>query len=143
MAELITKYDRVKGRAYVWTGCKWKIHWTADMISYMKRKYPTTKNDIMAEALGINKRTIIFKAREMGLYKDPAILNGWRRQSLVIAHVMYRAKGSPNRFKPGNKFGFQKGQKIPEEQLAKRGAAMKRTWERKRIIKMAEQLTKQ
>lgn len=143
MAELITKYDRVKGRAYVWTGRKWKIHWTADMISYMKRKYPTTKNDIMAEALGINKRTIIFKAREMGLYKDPTILNGWRRQSLVIAHVMYRAKGSPNRFKPGNKFGgFQKGQKIPEEQLAKRSASAKITWERKRIIKMAEQLTK-
>lgn len=144
MAEL-TKYDPKTGRAYVKVGRVWQIRWSADMEGYMRRKYATTKNATMAAALGISTKTLIGKAREMGLWKDRTLLRQWQKQNLLIANAMYRAKGCPNCFKPGNNLGkrFEKGHQLTEEQREKQQMALKRALERKRTIKMMEQLTKQ
>lgn len=40
------------------------------MISELKRYFPTTKNKELAELIGVSERTIVRKARELGLEKD-------------------------------------------------------------------------
>ena len=40
------------------------------MLSDMRRLFPTTRNDELAGVLGLAVRTVVRKAREMGLEKD-------------------------------------------------------------------------
>ena len=48
------------------------IFWNGNMISELKRYYPTTKNAELADYFGVSQRTINRKAKELGLVKDEA-----------------------------------------------------------------------
>ena len=81
------------------------LFWNADMIATITRYYPTTFNEELAGILGISLRTMIRKARQLGLTKDKTwLLNVWneRRQ---WAHSASKIKGYPGTFKPGKEIG--------------------------------------
>ena len=47
-----------------------RIYWNGNMISELKRYYPTTKNAELADYFGVSQRTINRKAAELGLTKS-------------------------------------------------------------------------
>ena len=47
-----------------------RIYWSGNMISELKRYYPTTKNAELADYFGVSLRTINRKAAELGLTKS-------------------------------------------------------------------------
>lgn len=51
-----------------------RIYWNSNMISDLKKYYPTTKNAELANLFGVSQRTINRKASELGLCKDKAWL---------------------------------------------------------------------
>lgn len=62
----------VNGRLCVCKAHSTSIYWTGNMISTLKRHFPTTKNAELADLLGVSIRTISRKAKELGLVKDEA-----------------------------------------------------------------------
>ena len=107
-----------------------RIYWTGQMLSDLRRLYPTTKNEMVAEVCGVSVRTMIRKARELGLQKDEAWLHGVWDDHRKMAHMAGRAKGYPGCFKKGVRQSpateFKKGHKESDESKAKRGAAVRR-----------------
>lgn len=59
-----------KGQWINYQGRKKTIYWTGNMLSDLKRYFPTTKNAELAEMIGVSQRTLIRKARELGISKD-------------------------------------------------------------------------
>ena len=47
-----------------------RIYWNGNMISELRRYYPTTKNAELADYFGVSQRTINRKAAELGLTKS-------------------------------------------------------------------------
>lgn len=47
-----------------------RIYWSGNMVSELKRYYPTTKNAELADYFGVSQRTINRKAAELGLTKS-------------------------------------------------------------------------
>lgn len=47
-----------------------RIYWNGNMLSELKRYYPTTKNAELADYFGVSQRTINRKAAELGLTKS-------------------------------------------------------------------------
>ena len=47
-----------------------RIYWNGNMLSELKRYYPTTKNAELADYFGVSLRTINRKAAELGLTKS-------------------------------------------------------------------------
>lgn len=47
-----------------------RIYWSGNMLSELKRYYPTTKNAELADYFGVSQRTINRKAAELGLTKS-------------------------------------------------------------------------
>ena len=47
-----------------------RIYWSANMLSELRRYYPTTKNAELADYFGVSQRTINRKAAELGLTKN-------------------------------------------------------------------------
>lgn len=83
------------------------IYWSPQMISDLKRYFPTSTNDECAGILGVSARTIVRKARELRLSKDPAWLKQIHRERLLLAQVASRKAGDPGSFKKGNMIGFE------------------------------------
>ena len=63
-------YDRDTGKLWLRKGRGRSLVWTSQMLSDMRRLFPTTRNDELAGVLGLAVRTVVRKAREMGLEKD-------------------------------------------------------------------------
>lgn len=78
-----------------------RISWSRQMIDDLKRMFPDHLNHDVAEFLGVSPRTVIRKARELGLNKDGEWLRKiWddrRRQ----AHMVSRLMGYPGAIQPG------------------------------------------
>ena len=130
MTEPRISYDREAGRGWVQMGRSRKILWTSQMLSDLRAFYPTTKNEELAGMLGVGQRTMVRKARELGLEKDEAWLKGMWNEHRMMAQMMSRALGYPGCFQKGvraNPSGeFKKGHKESEEVKAKRCASMRR-----------------
>jgi hypothetical protein len=75
------------------------------MLSLLERYYPTTKNEEVAEIIGVSSRTLIRKARELGLSKDPDWLKGIYNFNRRDAQAESKRRGYPGAFKLGNKIG--------------------------------------
>lgn len=91
-----------------------KIVWDQEMIDRLKKKFPTEYNKYLAIEIGVSIRTLIRKARELGIDKEPGFLE-IRRDEISRLATAFRSpnptKGLkgwsvPNseasRFKPGN-----------------------------------------
>lgn len=62
------------------------------MLSDLKRHYPTTKNKELAELLGVSERTLVRKARELGIGKNPEWLASVSRTNGFIGYLEYKSK---------------------------------------------------
>ena len=76
-----------------------RIFWSPEMISLMKRHYPSTKNEEMAGIVGVSVRTINRKAKELGLQKDPQWIAEIREENRRMAQAESKRKGYPGVFK--------------------------------------------
>ncbi len=81
-----------KGQYINYQGRKKSIHWTGNMLSDLKRHYPTTKNKELAELLGVSERTLVRKARELGIGKNPEWLASVSRTNGFIGYLEYKSK---------------------------------------------------
>lgn len=71
------------------------------MIGMLRRDYPTTFNEELAGAIGVSVRTMIRKARELGLEKDRKWLSDVWDERRKFAIMASRRKGYPGAFKKG------------------------------------------
>lgn len=113
-----------------------KIKWTERQLDNLRRYYPHEFNDVAALMCGVSIRTLIRKARELGLTKDPDFMEV---KDLQIRERLSRAlRRNPNRgrFKPGEhpcpEHEFKPGHTQSVQVKQKRIASLKATWERKK-----------
>lgn len=143
-----TFYSAKHGRIVVHHGYSVRIHWNKDMLDYLKQHYATTLNDELAGCLGVSRRTMIRKARELGLQKDKTWLASVWEERRNMATVESKRKGYPGGFHKGvrsNPDGeFKKGHVESDKTKAKRIESVKR-WCRlnpekvmRRALKIAE-----
>ncbi len=107
-------YDAKEGRLMEHYGYSKRIYWSKPMIEELKRNYPYMKNEEVAGLLGVSQRTMIHKARELGLRKDEQALHRMWDENRKIAHAVNRVNGvktSEKFFEAGKAFWFKKGDK--------------------------------
>lgn len=68
------------------------IFWNGNMISTLKRYYPNTSNDELVGLLGCSSRTIVRKARELGLCKSKEYISHAAKVNSLMAHVILNRK---------------------------------------------------
>ena len=114
-------FHEAKGRLVEHKGCSTRILWSGNMLSLLKRYYPTTRNEELAELVGVSPRTLTRKARELGLVKDPDWLKGVYNYNRRDAQAASKRKGYPGSFKSGcrvgEKFWFKKILDMSKERL--------------------------
>lgn len=120
--------DLRTGKMYEHRGYARRIFWNKQMLDDLKRMFPTTLNEEVAGALGVSLRTMIRKARELGLQKDPVWLAGIWNQRRKWAHMESRRRGYPGRFIKGRRANpdgeFKAGHKETQKQKEKRRKAL-------------------
>lgn len=86
-------YSEKHGRIVVREKAATSIFWSTDMLDYLRRHYATTLNDELAGCLGVSKRTMIRKARQLGLTKDKAwLMSIWVKHCKLAQWLSSRAK---------------------------------------------------
>ena len=80
-----------------------RIFWNTDMLDYLRRNFARTLNQDLADHLMVSLHTVVRKARELGLQKDPEWLKTIFMQRCKMAHMASRAKGYPGTFKKGER----------------------------------------
>ena len=126
--------DRMTGRVYEHRGYSKRIYWSRQMVDDLKAMYPTTLNEDMAHIVGVSVRTMIRKARELGLRKDAEWLTGVYRDNVSVAHCLNKVHGNKGQFKKGVRSSpdteFKSGihKPLTDEQEAKRRESLKRSW---------------
>ena len=93
--------DRGTGRVYEHRGYSKRIYWSRQMVDDLKAMYPTTLNEDMAHIVGVSVRTMIRKARELGLRKDAEWLLGVWNDRRMVAHCVNKVHGNSGMFKKG------------------------------------------
>lgn len=120
---------------------RYGIEWTPQMLKLLHMFFPTMFNDALAKWLGVSPRTLIRKARELGLEKEPGFLEKRKDDIQRKAGDALRQRGDREGtwFKKGirhNPAGeFKPGHKESPETKAKRSEALKATWARKNKLK--------
>ena len=113
-------FHEAKGRLVEHKGYSTRILWTGNMLSLLKRYYPTTRNEELAELIGVSPRTVTRKARELGLVKDPDWLKEVYNYNRRDAQAASKRKGYPGSFQPGcrtgEKYWFKK--KMSEKSIS-------------------------
>ena len=128
-----------------------KINWTNEMIMILQEKYPFSFNKELAKELGVSWRSLVRKARDLGVDKEPAFLEKRREiiTNMAVAknHNCYTGiKGwaVPNsegtRFKKGNISIMKIDPEVVEKVRLKRNQTIRR--ERIRISIGLPQKTK-
>ena len=97
------KFDRKTGRKVMHEGYSSRIYWDGNMISMLKRHFATTLNYELAELIGVSVRTMLRKARELGLEKNPVWLRKAFKDRALLANVASVRSGNSG-VKPGHKF---------------------------------------
>lgn len=117
------------GRLMKHQGYSTSIHWSQDMIDYLRQHFATMLNEELAGCIGVSKRTMIRKARELGLSKNKEWLDGIWKERRQLAQAISKKKGNPGGFKKGERRSpateFKKGVKQPLEIRQKACESMK------------------
>lgn len=128
------RYHASYGRIMVHHGYSLSIFWSEQMLDYLRRHFPTTRNEELAECLCVSQRTMLRKARELGLTKDRQWLLSLWDEHRNVAHAIAKSKGFPGGFKKGhhaNPAGeFKPGVTWSEEMKRKQSASMRKWYER-------------
>lgn len=64
-----------------------KIEWTEEMLTRLRFNFPYAYNKYLALDLGVSVRTLIRKAREMGIDKEPSFLEKRRMEISRMAQA--------------------------------------------------------
>ena len=90
-----------------------RIFWNRDMLDLLKQNFHNTLNEELAGMLGVSVRTMIRKARELGLAKNKQWLNAVWNERRLMAHAQSKRLGYPGSIKPGQHLSpateFKKG----------------------------------
>lgn len=117
------------GRLMTHKGYSTRIAWSPTMLGIMRRYYPSTTNEEVAGMLGVSARTVVRKARELGLVKDKAWLQEMWNSKRRMAHAVSKG-GNSGSFKKGEHANraseFKPGHKLTAEQAERRRAALKK-----------------
>ena len=123
------------------------IVWTDEQLKLLRTYFPTMFNRPLAKWIGVSLRTMIRKARELGLEKKPGFLDDRRKdiQTLAKDGMKRSNKIVKTRFKKGvrnNPAGeFKPGHVESQETKARRSAALKHAWKvRKAKIELDKNL---
>ncbi len=124
------RIDPVTGRKIEHRGLARRIFWDRRMLDDLKRMYATTKNEDLVDIIGVSLRTLIRKARELGLEKDAE----WQHNNVMrhqkMASFEARRLGYPGHFKKGEHIcqekEFKPGHIESEETKSKRVASLKK-----------------
>ncbi len=117
------------------------IEWTPQMLKLLRDFFPIMFNEALAKWIGVSQRTLIRKARELGIEKQEGFLEKRRDDIVRRASEARKARGDVKGtwFKKGirsNPAGeFKKGHVESPETKAKRSAALKATWAYKKKMK--------
>lgn len=127
-------HDPATGRTWEHQGYATRIHWNPAMLTFLRRHYATTFNEELAQCLGVSPRTMIRKARELGLVKDPEWLRRIWDERRHMAHAVSKRKGYPGTYRKGERASpnteFKPGHRLTDEQRARQSEGMKRYWRR-------------
>ena len=115
-------------------------YWTPQMLKLLTTFFPTMFNKPLAKWIGVSQRTMIRKARELGLQKQDGFLEKRRKEINQMAGEALKKVHNPARFKKGERFcpeyEFKKGHKESQETKEKRIAAMREAWRRKKTAQI-------
>lgn len=109
------------GRIVEHDGYATRIFWNEQMLSYLKKNYANTLNSELAEWLGVSQRTVIRKARELGLQKDPEWIAHTYEERRRLAQAATKVRGNAGQIKPGQHLSpeteYKKGHKPTNKKL--------------------------
>ena len=71
------------------------------MIERLTNKYATTKNEDLAIDLNVSPRTVIRKARELGLEKDKGWMQAHARKNCRTMRILNKCCGNSGQIKKG------------------------------------------
>ena len=71
------------------------------MLDDLRRLFARTKNEEVAVVCGVSVRTMIRKARELGLQKDPEWMRAHSRANCQIMHVLNKCIGNSGQWQRG------------------------------------------
>ena len=127
-------YHNKMGRVVVREGYATSIHWNTVMLDYLTRNYARTLNDELAEWLGVSVRTVIRKARQLGLVKDEGWLQNIWNERRLMALAEQKRLGYKGGFRKGEhaapEYEFRKGHKLTDEQKERQRAGMREWYKR-------------
>lgn len=128
------RMDSKTGRFMRHSGLSRSIYWSRQMLDDLRRLYPTTKNEDLVEFFGVSLRTVIRKARELGLEKDKEWQRGNTMSHLKMMQLHNRLFGFSTPFRKGEHMcpenEFKPGHKESEETRTKRIATLKEWYRR-------------
>lgn len=93
--------DPVTGRLMEHKDYSTKINWSPYMIERLTNKYATTKNEDLAIDLNVSPRTVIRKARELGLEKDRGWMQAHARKNCQTMRILNKCCGNSGQIKKG------------------------------------------
>ena len=143
----IDEVAKMVGRSYQATAVKasklglkkdhYGIAWTPQQLKLLRDFFPTMFNKPLAAWIGVSMRTMIRKARELGLEKKPGFLDERRKDiSALAAESLKKSENVITRFKKGvrnNPAGeFKPGHVESPETKAKRSEALKHSWKKRK-----------
>lgn len=148
LAEIAKRINRTETAIQV-RACKMGLHkvkhpryhyWTPQMLKLLTTYFPTMFNKPLAKWIGVSLRTMLRKARELGLEKQEGFLDKRRKEINQMAGEALKKVGNPARFKKGERFcpeyEFKKGHRENQETKEKRIAAMREAWRRKKAAQI-------
>jgi hypothetical protein len=66
-----------------------RIMWSEDMLGVIKRYYPITETQEVADMISVSARTVANKAKELGIKKDKAYIKSLRKKLSFLATVKH------------------------------------------------------
>lgn len=82
-------------------GASTRIYWSGYMVEKLKRLFPTTKNADIAVELNVSPRTMIRKARELGLEKSKEWQRAHALRNCQTMRIINKCCGNSGMIKPG------------------------------------------
>ena len=78
-----------------------RLYWSEYMLQKLTRLFPATKNEDLAIEFNMSRRTVVRKARELGLEKDRSWLQALARKNCQYMRVLNLCYGNSGQFQKG------------------------------------------
>lgn len=127
------------------------IEWTPEMLKLLRDFFPIMFNSDLAKWIGVAQRTLVRKARELGINKVQDFHE--RKREAISQRIRHGHKikgfgeGVKYRFKPGDPRicgkQFEKGHMPTEQTRAKMSEAMRKMWARRKQQELERKLKAQ